>query len=153
MYWVKKIFSFSLVFPLIFFIHCTTVKNANKNKSTQQENTASCVEFIMQQDDSLGAVRNHACKKISLSRAISQYVNAIEQLDFSRCPEEFSLAFQKHINAWKEMIKLTDQFPHLRGEMHTLFTTIAETKAKEKFAPLLKAIWDTWAEVENAQQD
>lgn len=101
-------------------------------------------------DDSLGSVRNHACETMSLSAAIRQYTGALVNPDFDTCPGPFIRAFQKHREAWLDVTEVTDNYPGLRGEMHDLFDIIGAGKDGGRFQRLIKAIWDTWEEVEEA---
>lgn len=137
------------------FLIATGCKNEEKQVVTYRANQAElkCMEYIINKDDSLGKVRNYACEKIPLSNTIEQYVTSVQELDFSNCPGNFSLAFENHINAWEAMKQVTNHFPNLRGEMHDLFDTIAQSEHKNTFDPLLKEIWDSWASVENAMYD
>ena len=57
------------------------------------------------------------------------------------------------MKAWDEMQKFTKRYPDMRGEMHVLFDEIEKGKDKHTFKPILKEIWDTWAEVEKAQNN
>ena len=107
-----------------------------------------CMEIIIAEDSEAGKIRNHACEAMDLSATIRQYTSSIESLDFSSCPEEFSLAFKNHIHAWKDLIAFTDEFPDLRGEMHELFKEIEDSPQGEAFKNGVQLIWDTWAEVE-----
>ena len=110
-----------------------------------------CMESVLKQDDSLGKVRNHACERISLSKTIDQYANAINNLNYNACPNEFEEAFKKHAEAWIKMGIFTEKYPDLRGEMHDIFDSIEKTRDSSEFKPLLKSIWDTWAKVEAAK--
>ena len=112
----------------------------------------TCIEKIIALDDSLGTIRNHACKTISLSETIKQYTAGMNQFDFQTCPEAFTVAFKKHIAAWTDMLVVTNQYPELRGEMHDLFDQLEVGEQAELFKSLLKSIWDTWAEVEQAMK-
>ena len=47
------------------------------------------------------------------------------------------------------MTMVTDQYPNLRGEMHDLFDIIEKGKDSGAFKTHLKAIWDTWENVEH----
>ena len=120
---------------------------------TTTSKAASCIEYIIAQDGSLGGIRNHACEKISLAQTIRQYADAIEQLDYTNCPPAFEAAFTNHIRAWREMIPLVEKYPELRGEMHDLFDELEKGKDTDEFKPLLKSIWDTWGEVEKAMEN
>ncbi|WP_422103777.1 hypothetical protein [Winogradskyella sp.] len=129
----------------LLIINCTDKK---KNKVISKDTTHYCINTVLKHDDSLGAIRNHACKRISLASTIEQYVNALNRLDFNACPENFHTAFKNHAKAWTKMGEFTTQYSNLRGEMHDLFDSIETTKDSLTFKPLLKAIWNTWADVE-----
>jgi DNA phosphorothioation-dependent restriction protein DptG len=107
-----------------------------------------CIQQVIDLDDSLGTIRNHACETISLSETIDQYAAAMDKINYKDCPEKFTEAFAKHREAWKAMKDVTDNYPELRGEMHTLFDQIEKGKDSSLFKPRLKNIWDTWGAVE-----
>lgn len=111
-----------------------------------------CMAEAIALDDSLGRVRNHACETVPLSETIRQYAAAIEKIDFSGCPEAFSAGFKKHAAAWLALLPVTDQYPGLRGEMHALFKQLESGRHAEQFKPLVKAVWDTWGEIEGAMK-
>ena len=111
-----------------------------------------CMTEAIALDDSLGRVRNHACETVSLSQSIRQYANAISAIDFFGCPEALSAGFKKHAAAWLALLPVTDQYPNLRGEMHVLFKQLESGRHAEQFKPLLKAVWDTWGEIEEAMK-
>ena len=92
-------------------------------------------------------------KKISLSETIDNYVLQLKQLDFEPCPDSFKLAFMNHLEAWDKMTEVTDQYKELRGEMHVLFDSIAAGSDSMHFKPRLKAIWDTWGDVEKWKKE
>ena len=132
----------------LLIMNCTDKKKDNPiSKDTAQD----CITNVLKQDDSLGTIRNHACEAISLSATIDQYVSALNRLDFEACPESFHTAFKNHAEAWTKMEEFTTQYPDLRGEMHDLFDSIEKGKDSLSFKPLLKAIWDTWADVETSK--
>ncbi|KAA3625396.1 MAG: hypothetical protein DWQ02_21840 [Bacteroidetes bacterium] len=131
----------------LFLASCDS--NVNKEpKNTETVNSSSCIELTLKMDDSLGTVRNHACETISLSATIDQYVKELQSLDYKGCPDSFINSFDNHLDAWTKMIPLTDKYPGLRGEMHVLFDEIKAGTDSVEFNQKLKAIWDTWAEVE-----
>lgn len=104
-------------------------------------------------DAKLGKIRNHSCEKISLSETISNYVNELNKISFDDCPKAFDQAFKSHINAWLEMIPVTDNYPNLRGELHDLFDKIEAGKDKVLFKKRLDAIWKTWADIEETMKN
>lgn len=101
----------------------------------------------------MGKARNHACETISLSETIRQYADAMGKINYRNCPEDFSAAFGRHQKAWLALLPVTDQYPNLRGEMHDLFAQIEAGDHAEQFKPLVKTVWDTWAEVEAAMKE
>ena len=111
-----------------------------------------CVAYVLAQDDSLGAIRNHACETISLAETIRNYTDGLEHINYNGCPAEFKEAFKAHWEAWRQMIPLVEKYPNLRGEMHDLFDVLEEGEHADEFKPLLQAIWDTWGEVEKAKK-
>lgn len=137
---------------LLLLLACNNT--SQKNLPVKQDNLLQkeCIKNIMQMDDSLGTIRNHACEKISLSKTIKNYIKGLENLNFKNCPEKFTRAFDNHRQAWEKMIPVSDNFPDLRGEMHDLFDIIEKSDEAENFKIRLKAIWDTWAEVETAMK-
>ncbi|MFN0014901.1 MAG: YybH family protein [Saprospiraceae bacterium] len=108
-----------------------------------------CMGDALALDDSLGRVRNHACKTISLSQTIRQYATAIEKIGVG-CPDAFAAGFKKHAAAWIALLPVTDRHPDLRGEMHLLFKQLESGQGGEVFKSLVKTVWDTWAEIEAA---
>jgi len=112
-----------------------------------------CMARAIALDDSLGIVRNHACKAISLSETIRQYAEGIGQITRMGCPTAFTEGFQKHREAWLALVSVTDQYPDLRGEMHTLFKQLEAGSHAGQFKPLVKAVWDTWGEIEAAMEE
>lgn len=135
----------------LMFTMCTGEKPQNERAIIDR--AKSCIESVIAKDDSLGAVRNHACEKIPLAATIAQYADGMEKLDFSACPEDFKLAFSNHIAAWRNMIPIVEKHPGLRGEMHDLFEELENGEDAETFKPLMKAIWDTWGAVELAMKE
>ncbi len=111
-----------------------------------------CMAEAIALDDSLGRVRNHACETTPLSLTIRQYAAAIAAIDFPGCPEGFGAAFKKHAAAWLALLPVTDQYPDLRGEMHDLFSQLEAGPHAGPFKPLVKAVWDTWGEIEGAMK-
>jgi hypothetical protein len=106
-----------------------------------------CIERIFEKDSLLGEIRNHASEKISLSQSIQNYTKALESLDYTGCPEEFVSSFRKHIEAWKGVTKITDNYPHLHGELHDIFIELEKSKDSAEFKALVNRVWETWTEV------
>ena len=137
---------------------CAWIHNCNSsspNNNQNEESTipdslliAQCIKNVFSIDDSLGSVRNHACETIALSQTISNYTSALKKLNFKDCPEEFKKAFKDHWIAWDDMIPVVNNYPDLRGEMHDLFDQIEIGADSSAFNIKLKAIWDTWAIIE-----
>lgn len=122
-------------------------------KTTHSQSSKDCMTRVIALDDSLGKARNHACEKISLSETIRQYADGLEKISYKDCPRDFKTGFRKHREAWLALIPITDQYPDLRGEMHVLFKQIESGKHAAQFKPLVKSVWDTWAEVEAAMKE
>lgn len=119
---------------------------------SQHQHGSRCMQKIIEQDSVLGFLRNQQSKQWPLSAAISNYVDATNGLKMNRCPPAFAAAFKSHMGAWQQMIAVTDNYPHLRGEMHELFNRLEKEKDSTLFKLKLKQIWDTWAEVEKARK-
>lgn len=143
------------IFVCLLLVSCNQKETDEDKKSRSEKSIAvsskECISKLLEMDDSLGTVRNYACETISLSETIENYAEAMANLPTTSCPEKFVSAYQKHQEAWVAMKSVADQYPDLRGEMHDLFDQIAATKDSVTFKPLLKDIWDTWAEVEKAK--
>ena len=133
---------------------CSENRSQNSsNNQSEDERARACIIRIIAMDDSLGSVRNRAPETISLSETIKQYVEALEKLDFQHCPTPFAKAFEKHRQAWLDMLLVTNNHPEIRGEMHELFSLIEEGPDSSRFVPLLKEIWDSWGEIEQVMKD
>ena len=150
---IQKFFSIVIITILLLVTSCGESKlNNNENNPDAKNITDDCIKMIITADDSLGSVRNNACREISLSQTIINYTAGLESLDFSNCPKPFSDAFQSHIKAWNNMLKETDNYPDLRGEMHDLFDQIKAGSDSTKFKILEAEIWSTWSAVEEAMK-
>ena len=114
------------------------------------DTSQDCIDQILKSDSEYGKIRNHYCETFSLTKTIKLYVDNLSQLDFNDCPDEFTQAFRTHINAWEGMVEITDKYPSLRGEMHTLFDQIESGPDSLLFKPALNLIWSTWEAVEKA---
>lgn len=143
---MKYLFLLVLMISFQFF----SCKNQSDQRSGLQKK--NCVDAIIQKDKELGLIRNLACKDQSLSQTIHDYIGAVEKLNFGDCPEKFSLAFQAHLQAWKAIIPLTDEYPDLRGEMHQLFNIIGDGQNGAAFQDKVGDIWSTWSDVEKAMK-
>ena len=126
-----------------------------KNKVIEEDSNSgkACIEHIIAMDDSLGRKRNHDCEKVALSSSIQLYLDALNNLEDGSCPDNFNSAFSKHKDAWNNILVVTDNYPDIRGEMHVLFDEIAAGSDSILFDSLLKEIWNTWTEVENASAE
>lgn len=133
----------SLLIGLFLMVSC-------KNNENKFEESKKSVAYIMEQDHSLGSIRNHNSKQISLSETIDKYTTSVKNLSFKNCPENFKNAFQNHLSAWQDMKQVTDKHPHLRGELHALFDSIKKTDDSLTFTKKLEVIFSTWKEVEVA---
>lgn len=138
------------LFVLLLFSCGQSVKMTQKTVPAQKPN--DCMAQVIALDDSLGKARNRACQTISLSETIRQYAGGMEKISYRGCPSDFTEAFRKHREAWLALIPVTDQYPGLRGEMHVLFKQLESGEHAERFKPLVKTVWDTWAEVEAAMK-
>ncbi|MBT8320726.1 MAG: hypothetical protein KJO90_03550 [Eudoraea sp.] len=135
-----------MVFILVLSIlSCNkTVGKKNAADKTAEVKQLKCVEHIFTSDSILGEVRNHASEKVSLSQSIMTYTEELESLDFSNCPEKFTSAFRQHIEAWKMVMQVSDKYPSLRGELHSIFAELEKSKDSTEFKYLVKQVWDTW---------
>ncbi|MBK8956594.1 MAG: hypothetical protein IPM34_13705 [Saprospiraceae bacterium] len=111
-----------------------------------------CMQRILAKDDSLGQIRNLACTSEALPIVITNYSKALASLDFKYCPENFTSAFNNHRNAWESLIPFLEKYADKRDEMHLLFKEIESGEDSTIFKQKLKAVWDSWAEVEKAFQ-
>lgn len=124
-------------------------KNVETNRSNQEK---ACMEKVIQLDDSLGEIRNHSSENISLSETITNYVNQLHKIEFENCPEDFTMAFSNHADAWLSIKPITDNYPEMRGELHEIFSQLENSKDSSEFNRLVKNIWATWEEVEGAMK-
>ena len=99
-----------ITFSIICFCLLINCNGSSKTKESKtiinKEQQRNCIDYVLKQDDSLGTIRNHACEATSLSNTIKQYVNSVNTLDFKNCPDNFNIAFQNHLMAWKDMGQL-----------------------------------------------
>lgn len=146
---IKKIIV--LFFCSFQIIACQQTKSSKHSESERIGDSRKCMNQIISLDDSLGKVRNHACERLSLAQTIREYTDAMNQFDYQNCPADFTMAFQKHREAWAALIPIVEKYPDMRGEMHVLFEVLEKGKDAQTFNALVDAIWDTWAEIEKAQ--
>ncbi len=139
-----------IISTAILIVSCTPNNSKSADKLSPEQ---ACIQNVLMLDDSIGAVRNHACETISIAETIRDYVAGMQSADFSNCPDVFKNAFEDHRQAWLNMIPLVEKYPTMRGEMHDLFDELEKGEDATEFEPLLKAIWDTWAEVEKAKEE
>ncbi|WP_298904125.1 hypothetical protein [uncultured Psychroserpens sp.] len=133
---------------LLLILGCKNSEEKNKVPISEEQ----CIKTILEQDSILGNIRNHATETLSLNTTITNYTDSLKDLDFNYCPDDFSNAFQTHIDAWIAMKTVTDNYSNLRGEMHDVFDQIELSKDSVAFKTKLKAIWDTWKTIEERQQ-
>lgn len=107
-----------------------------------------CMEKVLEEDIYLGELRNQASRSISLSEAILKYTEGMRALDFSNCPEDFTVAFKEHIDAWEELRDVSDYYPAVRGELHDVFQVLEKSKDSVLFNQLVERVWKTWELVE-----
>lgn len=110
----------------------------------------NCFQQAFAVDEHLGKIRNHACEKASLSKAIKDYASGLKEIDYTDCGESFAMAFEKHRQAWLAALPVTDKYPDLRGEMHNLFSQLEAGEDGESFKLIVKSIWSTWNDIEQS---
>jgi hypothetical protein len=145
---MKYLLNFILI---LFVLSCNNTEK--KGAETELESTSdikkvACMESILKRDSELGGIRNHSSEQISLSKTIDNYTNSIKSLDYSNCPDKFTIAFHKHIEAWLDIKKVSDKYPELRGELHVIFSELEKNKDSLEFKSLEVKLLDTWKVVE-----
>lgn len=139
----------SIIILLLLFLSNLSLAQMNEQKdSSINFIEKECITSIIAADDSLGKIRNHACENGTLSMSIRNYVSVLKKLNFKNCPPGFEKAFDKHKKAWVTMLKITNKYPDMRGEMHELFDQLEKGNDAIEFKKYLKQIWDTWTEIE-----
>lgn len=125
------------------------------DRSDAPRDYVSAIIDVLSLDSELGLVRNSATQSASLAEAIRGYVTALDSMDFSGCPDDFTAAFAYHRNAWEESIPFFEPFSDMRGEMHELFDQIRERSAEthDGLERVEVRIWDSWREVEAVAAD
>jgi len=142
-----KLFLILVTFLLI--LGCKGPKEKHNNSDlTIEIEGKNCVNQVLKRDSVFGEIRNHASENISLSETINNYTNDLKSIDYINCPEKFKSAFHAHIEAWLEIIKVSDKYPSLRGELHDIFAKLEKSEDSTEFKLLVKQIWDTWKIVE-----
>jgi len=91
-----------------------------------------------------------SAQTISLSETIINYTRDLKSLDFSNCPNDFKIAFEKHIKAWLNFKTLSDKYSSIRGELHDIFDELEKSEDSIVFKQLVGNIWDTWKLVEQS---
>ena len=142
---------------LLVFLALACNNSEKKNGKTKLKNvdikTTECIKSILQRDSELGEIRNHSSEQSSLSKTIDDYANSIKSLDYKNCPDNFTIAFHKHIKAWLDLKKVSDKYPELRGELHEIFAELEKKKDSSEFKLLQARISDTWKIVEEITKD
>jgi len=137
----------------IFFISQLSCNVPSGEKHVYDADSTSnelCIKYVIAVDDSLSALRNTDCEDISISESIYRYTTAIGSVSFNDCPDNFVRAYKRHQQAWLEMLRVTDKYPDLRGEMHQLFDTIQAGNDSTEFKQRLNLVWSTWDEIKVA---
>ncbi|HMC00036.1 MAG TPA: hypothetical protein VKN14_03255 [Flavobacteriaceae bacterium] len=136
---------------LLTLIGCkdSKVKTVESDKAITKSES-SCIKKVFEKDSIFGEIRNHASKTISLSETIVNYTQDLKSLDFSNCPKDFKIAFDKHIEAWLDIRTVIDKYPSMHGELHDIFDELEKSKDSIMFKQLLGNIWETWKLVEQS---
>lgn len=139
-----------MIFICLFLFACngSKPKSIYLIQSKHKSDGKNCFQQVFAVDDHLGNIRNHACEKASLSKAIKDYASGLKEIDYTDCGEAFAMAFEKHRQAWLSALPITDKYPDLRGEMHDLFAQLEAGEDGENFKLIVKSIWGTWNEIE-----
>ena len=118
----------------------------------QEPTHAEAIRVVIEQDNWLGTVRNHAPENAPIARAVEAYVAGLDALDLEHCPPDFRLALRRHRNAWHDSIAFFEQHAELRGELHDVFDAIRAKGGTPRsgLEAVEAGIWGTWAEVEEA---
>ena len=132
---------------LLFFGWIVATQFSFNDNQVSIDELRSGIDKILEQDTELGTIRNNQPYQIPLHQAVKNYCNSLRQLDYSKTPEVFSLAFIKHVEAWEAAIPEFEKFSELRGELHEIFEKIKPQS--EDFLKLESAIWSSWADIES----
>ncbi|MDX1741261.1 MAG: hypothetical protein R3178_08215 [Rhodothermales bacterium] len=147
----------AVVLPAV--LGCGGEPSRNGNEAMRAGGTTvgevTAIYDVLAIDSELGIIRNSATETKPLSTAIRNYVSALDTVDFSACPEDFTEAFRYHRNAWEESIPFFEPFGDLRGEMHDLFEEIRDQSmdTRDALERVEVPIWDSWREVEAVAAD
>ena len=123
---------------------------ADKSKQSQ----VAAIKSVLTQDSKLGDARDHGSETARMSDTIKSYVAAVDQIEFTDCPNDFTAAFKRHRDAWENSVSFFASYDSLRGEMHDLFNIIRESgdESRAKLEQIEKQIWGTWGHVEAAMR-
>ena len=138
-----------MIYTLLFISLVSTGSCKSRSESQIPLNSGSCIESVFNTDSILGINRNHDSETISLSEAITRYVDAFDSISFDDCPLVLKQSFSDHLEAWRNMLEVTDNYPNLRGEMHNLFDQLDAGQDSLRFRTLLAQVWSTWSGVES----
>ena len=128
-------------------LSCNIPSGARHESDADSTSNELCIKHVVSFDDSLSSLRNHDCENMSMSESIYRYTSAIGSVSFEDCPDEFIRAYKRHQQAWLEMLRVTDKYTDMRGEMHQLFDSIQSGKDSTAIKERLRLIWSTWDEV------
>jgi len=103
-------------------------------------------------DDAAGAARNQGTLTQPAATVVRAYAAELRAIDLSQTPDDFQRAWTAHIAAWEALLPYLEQHAALRGEMHELFAGLLadSSPGAAGFKPLHDAVWETWADVEQA---
>jgi hypothetical protein len=134
---------------------CGGDRPRSDRRASETVDEVTAIYDVLAIDSELGIIRNSATETKPLAIAIREYVAALDSLDFSACPEDFTEAFRYHRNAWEESIPFFEEFADLRGEMHELFDQIRsrDVETRDALERAEVPIWDSWREVEAVAAD
>ena len=119
-------------------------------KGTPYDNHQAIAQ-VFALDAVLSRQRDRLPQKHSLATAVQAYVLGLDNIDFGKCPAEFSQAFKKHRDAWNDSISFFEKHDQMHGEMQSVIDRIREmdqTVVSELDRCMLP-ISDTWKAVEN----
>ncbi|MGH1362186.1 MAG: hypothetical protein ACRBF0_01435 [Calditrichia bacterium] len=138
-------FTFLLVFILL-ICGCESKKSETQKETSEESSYTAAIKMVLEKDSALGAIRNNAPKDTTLAQTVRNYSKALRQIDFSKCPQEFTSAFKAHIESWEASIEFLETYPALRGELHEAFDSIRSRGEADSIAlaAIEKPIWDTW---------
>ncbi len=123
---------------------------ADKSKQSQ----IAAIKSVLAQDSKLGEARDQGCESAPMAETIKTYVAALDQIEFSECPDDFTAAFKRHRDAWENLASFFTSYDTLRGEMPDLFSIIRESgdESRASLEQIEKQIWGTWGHVEAAMR-